>query len=486
MEATRPLALPLWKKIMYALGQFGWSLASYGVANLLVYFYSPPTQAGSSGRMFPVFIAAAGLIGVAGGVSRIFDAVTDPLIAGLSDRSRSPFGRRRKFLLIGAIPFSLLSFLVFFPPVAGASPLNSVWLFVTIILFYLFMTIYVTPFFALLSELGHAPDERLQLSTMISITWALGFMVGSQVYGIKDGLATTLAAGGVITPEIGMQALQITLVIFGLVALVLMLLPVIFIQERKYCEAHVSLEDSFQALVSAFKNRNFRVFAISDLSYWLAVTFVSTGISFYVIMLLKLPEAVASTMLLVMFLCSFLFYIPIGIIAKKLGKKRMMIIAFLVYILATVLVSLWGFLPLNPLLQGYLVMIIIAFPMAVFGILPNAIVADIADAEGIQNGNFKAAIFFGARTFMSKLGQSLTLFLFPLVSTIGLGAAQTVNAVAGDRPTTVLGVRLTAIIAAVGLLVGLLLFLGYNEKQVLKIIGSKEKLSFEELKAIEN
>lgn len=472
---STPLSLPMWKKIMYALGQLGWSLASYGVGNLLVYFYSPPTRAGEEARLFPLFIASAAIIGVAGGVSRLFDAVTDPLIAGWSDRSKSGFGRRRKFLLIGSVPFAILSFLVFMPPVQASNSLNTVWLFVTIILFYFFMTMYVTPFFALMSELGHNPDERLQLSTMISITWALGFMIGSQVYGIKEALTGILAAGGPATPELGATALQITLIIFGAISLVLMLLPVIFIKESVYCEKHVSNEGSFEALISAFRNRNFRFFVVSDLSYWLAVTFVQTGISFYVIMLLQLPEAVASTMLLVMFLCSFLFYVPIGIVARKIGKKRLLSIAFIVYIAATLLIATWGFFPLNSTLQGYIVMIIIAFPMAVFGILPNAMVADIADADGINTGNFKAAVFFGARTFMSKLGQSLTLFLFPLVSTIGVKTAVAVSSAAGESAVTVFGVRLTAIVAAVGLLIGLVLLLVYNEKQILATIAARDK-----------
>ncbi len=208
--------LPFWKKIIYALGQFGWSLASFGVANLLVYFYSPPVREGSETPMFPVFIAAAAIIGVIGGISRLFDAVTDPLIAGFSDRSESKMGRRRKFLAIGVLPFALLSFLVFMPPAAGDSLINTVWVFVTIILFYFFMTMYVTPFFALMSELGHTPDERLQLSTMISITWALGFLAGNTVYvvqGAFEGMLSTVpvTAAAPAAPEIAAQALQITL-----------------------------------------------------------------------------------------------------------------------------------------------------------------------------------------------------------------------------------------------------------------------------------
>ncbi len=495
MSETNVEKLPFWKKIIYALGQFGWSLASYGVANLLVYFYSPPTQEGSDVRMFPLFIGTAALIGVVGGISRLFDAVTDPLIAGLSDRSQSKMGRRRKFLLIGSIPFAILSVLVFVPPVDGVSSLNMVWLFVTIILFYFFMTMYVTPFFALMSELGHSPDERLQLSTMISITWALGFMVGSQVYllqGMFEGILSPVAitAAQPAAPEISALALQISLGIFGLVSLILMLLPVIFIEERRYCEFHVSDEGSFEALITACKNRNFRIFAISDLSYWLAMTFVQTGISFYVIMLLNLDKGVASGLMMIMFLASFIFYVPIGLLAKKIGKKRLLSIAFILFITTAALMAFWGKLPLDPTLQGYAVMILAAFPIAIFGILPNAIVADIADADGIENGNYKAAIFFGARTFMSKLGQSLTLFLFPLISTISIGAADKIAAAEAaakglEAGATVTGVRLTAVIAGLGLLAGFILFLMYDEKKILRTIATKEDLSEEEKKEIE-
>jgi len=498
MSEMKAEKLPFWKKVIYALGQFGWSLASYGVANLLVYFYNPPTQTGADTRMFPIFIGVAAIIGVAGGVSRLFDAVTDPIIAGLSDRSNSKMGRRRKYLLIGSFPFALLSVLVFMPPVSGTSPVNMVWLFITIILFYFFMTMYVSPFYALISELGHSPDERLQLSTMISITFALGFLTGSQAYGLQgffEGVLSPVAvsASQPAAPEISVLAFQITMVIFGVVSLILMLLPVIFIDERRYTEAHVSEEGAFEALVKAFKNRNFRLFAISDLSYWIAMTFVQTGISFYVIMLLNLEKGFSSLLMTVMFAFSFLFYVPIGFFAKKVGKKKLLSLGFVIFIATALLMSMWGILPIDSRIQGYAIILLAALPMAIFGILPNAIIADIADADGIEKGNFKAAIFFGARTFMQKLGQSISLFIFPIIITLNLGAStggaeSAAGSAVKNIPTeeianaatgvpTEIGVRLTAVLAAVGLIAGFILFLMYNEKHVLKIISTKEELS---------
>ncbi len=482
MNSHAPVPLPFGKKIVYALGQFGWSLASFGVANLLVYFYSPPTRADGI-PMFPAFIAAAAIIGVIGGVSRLFDGITDPLIAGWSDRSSARIGRRRKYMSIGALPFALLSVLVFMPPAGGGTLLNTVWLSITVILFYFFMTMYVTPFMALVSELGHSPDERLQLSTMISITWALGFLVGNTAYMFQGILESAIAGSEAVTPEISVVALQLTLGLFAIVALVLMVLPVVFIDERKHCEHHVSEEGPFQALLQALRNRNFRLFALSDLSYWLAMTFVQTGISFYVIMLLGLDKEMATLLMTVMFVTSFVFYVPIGIVAKKIGKKKLLSIAFVLFILTGALMSVWGFGPIPPVVQGFGLMIFAAFPIAVFGILPNAIIADIAEADGIQNGNFKAAIFFGARTLMSKLGQSLTLFVFPIVSTLTIGRAEVLTEAQAQAQeldvvgATTSGVRFTAVVAVVALAVGFALFLRYDEKKVLRTLATKEELS---------
>ena len=217
-------SLPFGKKIIYALGQLGWSLGSFAVMNLLYYFYDSNVNPDGS-RMFPVFIVSAAFLGIIAALSRVFDGITDPLIAGLSDRSKSTFGRRRTFMAVGALPFALLSVLIFVP-LSGSAVVNTVLLMIFTFLFYLFMTMYVTPFFALMSELGHSPDERLQLSTMISITWALGFMIGNGSYAMQG-----MMEGAGLEP---LKAFQTVVIIYAVISVVLMYLPVLFIDERRY------------------------------------------------------------------------------------------------------------------------------------------------------------------------------------------------------------------------------------------------------------
>lgn len=591
-------SLPTWKKVMYAMGQFGWSLASYSVANLITYFYMPPET--GAARIFPVFIFTGAIIfgltviGVINFGGRIFDAVTDPIIAGLSDRSKSKFGKRRLFLAISAFPFAALSFLVFFPIAGEQGVLNTIWLAVSVVLFYLFMTMYVTPYFALVSELGHTPKERLTLSTLISVTWALGFALGSQAYlfqglfeqalvpadvsvqivgsleGVKSSLSsvsiqdftviqqlqnvianidlnmTSIQAGlndmqmilkdtdlssifavhnlreyihevnidslpsiqelsnikymlsridlsslhelQTIKPieslrtllnsqnlqEISTNSLQYTILSFSGLAFIAMMLPVIFINEKKYSEPHISKEGSFQAVKSAFSNKNFRYFTISDLAYWLSLTFIQIGISYYITILLGLPKEMASQYMLVTFLTSFIFYVPVNLIAQKIGKKKLMIIGFIVFAVTFTLTAIMGYVMfIPPVLYGYIVMVIAGIPMAIFGILPNAIVADIAESDGIKTGNFKAGVFFAGRTFMQKMGMSIANLIFPSLLLLG-------NSITNDT-----GVRVSAVAALIFCIAGLLLFLKYDEVNILKTLATKENLTEEELEEIE-
>jgi len=450
--------LPFWKKIMYALGQFGWSLTSFAVGNLLVYFYLPPE---TGERTFPPFfyqgtvIGALTIIGIIFALGRLFDAITDPVIAGLSDRGTFKFGRRRTFLAISILPFAIFSVLAFIPPLGGTSTINAVFVGAIVLLFYLFMTMYVTPYFALLSEIGHTSDERLQLSTMISITWALGFAVGSQVYTLQN----MFELNG-MTP---VASLRIAISIFAVIGFVFMLLPIIFIDEKRYCEAHVSQEGIFEAVFSAFKNKNFLKFTFSDLAYWVSLTCISTGLIYYVTILLKQPKETASVLQLMMFGISFLFYIPTNLIAKKTGKKKMLLFGFFAFLLTFGYTIFLGNYPIDLMIQGYVLSAIAAIPLAIFGILPNAMIADIAEADGIETGNYKAGIFFGARTFMSKMGQSLAGIIVPSLLVFG-------RSIENDT-----GVRLTAVAAITFLIAGTILLVTYNEKEINQTLLSKQK-----------
>lgn len=77
-------------------------------------------------------------------------------------------------------------------------------------------------------------------------------------------------------------------------------------------------------------------------------------------------------------------------------------------------------LPLPPYIQGYLIVAVAAIPIAILGILPNAILADIAELDSLKTGSKREGLFYAGRTFMQKLGQTLAVLIFSTVILLGL------------------------------------------------------------------
>jgi GPH family glycoside/pentoside/hexuronide:cation symporter len=445
--------LPLAKQIAYAMGQFGWSLLSGIVGTYLIFYYIPTEKSGISLYIpqitFFGFLTIIGLITMAG---RFFDAITDPWIATLSDRCQSKRGRRISFMQYSAVPFAIFTVLVFWSPIQGESVLNSWFLAFSLLGFYLFLTMYVTPYFALLSELGHTPTERLNLSTYISVTWFLGFASASQAPSLWN-----VFVGMGYGKEVSMQ---IAFSIIAVIGLIFLLIPVIFIDEKRYTESVPSQIKMIESIKATFRNREFTVFVLSDLVYWLAITMFQTALLYYITVLLDKPEAMLGMLFILLGVGSFLFYVPVNLLAKKYGKKKMLLGAFAIFVLVYTYAIFLGKYPIVSDLQAYLLVIIASVPMAVFGILPNVVIADIAEYDARITGNRREGMFFGTRTFMSKVGQMLSmLFISGLLMFKVNGSNE-------------IGIRLTAVFAAVFCVIGLIILLMYDEKKILAGISN--------------
>lgn len=447
MQPIVPIRPPLGVLILYATGQLGWSLGGYGVGNLLIYFYMPPEQ---GQPVFPSFLFQGSvllvftLIGILSAGGRFLDALIDPIIANWSDRKISGLGKRRWFMLWGALPLVVTGFLVFYPLTDSESASNFVWLALMIGLYYFFFAFYVIPYTALMAELGHTAADRLRISTLTSIAWALGFILGNSVYAIQ-GIFEKQGHSSV-------QAFQISLAILNTVALVCMLLPAIFLREKRYARQLASEHGIRTALSVVFSNRNFRWFLASDLMYWLALTFIQLGVVFYTTLLLDLDKSYAFQFSIVSFLSSFVFYWPINVLARKVGKKWLMLLAFALFAVVFAVVSVANLLPIPPQILLYALGVAAAFPLAVFGILPNAVIGDEVEQEEHRSGQQLSGMFFGVRAFVMKVGISLSNLIFPSLLLFGKST---------EKP---LGVQLTALSAIIFCLIGWGVFRKYDDR----------------------
>lgn len=437
------------KMWLFATGQFGWSLLSGLISNWLVYFYQPDEASIAQGQtvFIPQGLVVLGIFTVIGGITafgRLFDAVTDPWIASLSDRCTSPKGRRIPFLKWASLPLALATVLVFWSPVNENSWINAVFLFVMVMAYYLSITAYCTPYNALIPELGHNQQEQLNISTIISFTFIAGTAIAYLAPVIWGSLIPTFGR---------VNAIRITFAVMAVIAFLCMQVPVWSINEKEYVNTMPSQDTAFSSLASTFRNREFCKFVGSDILYWIAITMFQTGLPFFVTSLLKLPETNTTIYFVGMTALSLVFYIPINKLAPKLGKKKLILAAFGIFALSFLYTGFLGKIAVIPAgVQGLILMVVAALPMAVFGILPQAVVADIARSDAKRTGSNREGMFYAARTFAFKLGQSLSMLLFTAVSTIG--------------STSGAGYRIAAFGAACFCLLGGIVFLAYNERRI--------------------
>ncbi len=456
--------------IVFALGQLGWSLLSGIITNLLVNFYLPDAtdEVMQSHLFITQGIIAIGLtvIGIITACGRLFDAVTDPLIASASDRCRSKKGKRIPFMRASALPFAIVTVLVFWCPVGEVSWINTVWLVITLLLFYLCMTLYCTPYNALIPVLGKHPKDRMNLSTAISVTYILGTGIAFAGKMVWQWLA------GLTGLDI-VYAARVVLIVMAVIALVMMWLPAFLIKETEYTKdsAPVRAENAFKSLGKTFRNKSFVTFMISDLAYWVAITIFNTGFLYYVENLLGLDNYMV--LFILMSVVSFVLYFPVNIITQKVGKKPMVIIGFVLFAALFLVATFAGMQTgVSNEAYGYIIAILAGFPMSILSVVPQAIVSDIAEADEYKNHENHDGMFFASRTFAMKIGQAVAMIIFTSVATIGQDAE------AGT--STGLGYRISLIISLACCVVAAVILFFYNEKKTRKAIQEgQEKLAEE-------
>jgi GPH family glycoside/pentoside/hexuronide:cation symporter len=447
---------------IFAVGQLGWSTLAGIITNWLVKFYEPDKlPEGHSyfipqGRIVLGLLTAMGVIAAAG---RIFDAVTDPYIAGKSDGFKHRLGRRIPFMRVAAIPFGVMTVLIFTLPFKGESYGNFGLLFLFCMLFYLCMTAYCTPYNALIPELGRTQKTRINLSTYISVTYFFGSGISYLVPNIA----------GIFSGAMGYtNSFRLTVGILSAIAVVCMLVPAFLIDENAYADTTPTNGTAFGSLMATFRNGDFRTFVASDIFYWIGLTMFQTGLPFYITTLLGLKETWAFPMFAAMTFFSLLCYAPVNIFAKKMGKKKLIAFAFMFFSVTFLVTALAGILPIPGVAYGFIIAALAAVPMAILGILPQAVVADISEADKIETGESRQGMFYAARTFAFKMGQSLAMLLFTSIKTIN-------SDVPSSESGYGLGLRITAILATVLCLIGGLIFFRYNEKDVIAKLESANK-----------
>jgi len=405
---------PFRLQIAYTCGMLGWSVLVNIIGVMLPYFYLPPSNSGLIELIPSVIIFGVfNLLAIITSAGRLFDAFFDPFIGQLSDRTQSKLGRRIPFMLISVIPAIVFCCLVFHPFTRSISSANAWWLTLTLLLFFVSATTYIIPYNALLPELAASSEEKIHLSTYQQIGFVLGIVISAAINNVADLFQNVFQ----VTQR--MDALQYSIWSLSALGGIFMFIPAIFINEKKYCDSQPSTLPLVHAIRQAFSNKNFRYYVSADFSYYMSLYIITSGLLYFLTVLCGLPGSMGIFLMATMVIISLLFYPLIIYLAKKYGKKRIVLISFLMLSGIFIFIFFLGKMPVSPTVQIYSLIILTGFPLASLGILPPAILAEIAQEDAIATGENKEGLFFAVKYFAVKLGQTFGISLFAMLTLYG-------------------------------------------------------------------
>ena len=364
---------------------------------------------------------------------KIWDAVNDPLMGTLSDRTRTRWGRRRPWLLFAAVPFGLFFFLQWIVPPVGDWGKFWYYLVVAILLDTAYTAVNV-PYAALTPELTHDYDERTSLSSYRMSFSILGSVFAASLHTVIVGAFDP--ADGTGSVYIGHM---VSAAVWAFFIIVPNLITFAFTRETHFREERPQGPGFLEGLRIAFRNRAFITVALIYLLSWLSVQFVQTNLLFYVRYWMG-AESQFGTLVLAVQLSGFLFILFWNQVSKRLGKQNTYYIGMSFWVVVCLVLF---FVQPGQVPALFVLAILAGGGVGISYLIPWSMLPDVIELDELETGQRREGVFYGFFVFLQKLGLSLGL----IVLNFTLEATGYINQVPGEPvpvqpPSVLLALRL--------------------------------------------
>ncbi len=398
-------------KLLYGAGDLGFSLTSTILGAYFAIFLTDVVGV-------PPRVAAAAIF-----IGRSWDYVNDPLIGHISDRTRTRWGRRRPFLLFGALPFALAFTLLWWRPPLERDLALAVYYALAYVIFDASATFVYMPYFALTPELTADYDERTSLTS----TRMFFSIVGSLI-----SFTVPLAMVGTFTPDNAPRVLRMGLV-FGIASALPLLLVFFGTREREayMAQAQPGIRESLRAVRG---NRPFMFSLIMFLLTWVSIAIIQATLLYYIKYVIQ-REALNDLIMAVIFITA-LVVLPFWTwVSRRWGKRRAYIAG----------IAFWAVMQIALILVGPATGVSVIIGLCVLAgigvgaahVLPWAIIPDAIEWGEWQTGERHEGMFYSMVTLLHKVASSiavpLALMLLDFSGYVPNAAQQTPSALLGIR-----------------------------------------------------
>ena len=380
-------------RLAYGVGEIAGALPNSVSAFFFLFFLT------NVAGLEPTLAGAAVLFG------KVWDAFSDPVVGWLSDRTRSPLGRRYPWMLGGMLPLAMTCILQWVVP-----PTNNQWLLfayysgVSLVAFTSLTTV-LLPFSALAAELTHSYDERINL-----ISFKSAFSIGGSIFALITAKALFahiqhpshryLAVGSI-------NGLLVVLAVLGCVAGTWARYQQV--QQDHPVDYRLQSEVSlFQQARGALQNPAFRWVMGLYLCSWTAVQVAAVVLPYFVVDWMGLSEQQFVQMALVVQGTAVVTITLWNWLGRKTDKRT-------IYFLGAplILVAQFGLFSLQPG-QSHLMFGLAAIAgvgTATVYLVPWSMLPDVVDFDEALTGLRREGVFYGFAVFIQKIGIALAIFL---------------------------------------------------------------------------
>ena len=350
-------------------------------------------------------VAMAGTIPLVG---KVWDAVTDPIMGNITDRTSSRFGAKRFYILIGSVISAITFLLMWVPFYTDSMAAKYVFYMLMYCLFSTGFTIVMVPYNGLLPDMVDDYTARSKFTGTRTVFSTFG--------AILAGLIPTLIIKDNTKPG---EYLTVA-IIFSVIFFIVILLTFLGTWEKQKEPVKVGFGKSFLQSVTVYKCRSYRLFILIFLCGQGAADFVTGLAVYYVDDVLNAYGGGRFTLLMgIILLSQFAGTIIFSFLITKTSKKFPLLFGFPIRIAATLMLLLFSYEGANFTVILAL-SFIIGFGMAGSTITIYAILSDMADCDELITGIARPATCSAMATFVRKICTGLSSAIIGLLlSSVG-------------------------------------------------------------------